>query len=150
MKKERATKEQYERRIFTVQGWIIDGVSEFLIRKQSVAQWNICARTAKRYIKEAFDGIRPDITRTIAEKCEGKIAELEHRKRSLGEKFRNTPEGIRTLNDIDKMIIRLQGIEPPKQIVLQGDKDKPMIFTTPEEREAKIAELIAKATNYKP
>jgi hypothetical protein len=125
-KKNRATKEELEIRIFTIQGWIIEGVSEFLIKKQAKNQWNVCLKTAKRYLKLAFDGIKPDLEITIEEKCAAKIAELNQRKRNMENKFRNTPEGIRALNDIDRMIIRLQSLEPPKRVVLEGDKEKPI------------------------
>jgi hypothetical protein len=123
---DRPTKEEYERRIFTVQGWIIDGISEFLIKKQAVNQWGVCFKTAKRYMKLAFDGIKPDLERTIEEKCAGKIAELEQRKRTMAPAFKNTPIGIRALNDIDKMIIKLQGIEPPKRVQVSGDPLNPL------------------------
>lgn len=125
-KLERATKEELERRIFTVQGWIIDGVQEFLIKKQCTTQWNISFRTAKRYVKEAFDGIKPELERTIEEKRAGKIAELEQRKRTMDEKFKKTPLGIRALNDIDKMIIKLEALEPPRRVQLSTDPDNPL------------------------
>ena len=123
---ERPTAEEYERRIFVVQGWIIEGISEFLIKKQCVSQWKVSFKTAKRYMKLAFDGIKPELERTIEEQCAGKIAELEQRKRAMEQRFRNTPEGIRALNDIDKMIIRLQSLEPPKRIQISGDAQNPL------------------------
>ena len=125
-KKERATNEEIDRRIFTMQGWIIDGVQEFLIKKQAVTQWGVSFKTAKRYMKKAFDGIKPELERTIEEKRAGKIAELEQRKRTMDVKFKNTPLGIRALNDIDKMIIKLEQMEPPRRVQLQGDSDNPL------------------------
>lgn len=125
-KKERATNEEIDRRIFTMQGWIIDGVQEFLIKKQAVTQWGVSFKTAKRYMKKAFDGIKPELERTIEEKRAGKIAELEQRKRTMDVKFKNTPLGIRALNDIDKMIIKLEQMEPPRRVQLQGDPDNPL------------------------
>ena len=138
VKNDRATKEELERRIFTVQGWIIEGISEFLIKKQAVTQWGVSFKTAKRYMKTAFDGIKPELERTVEEKCAGKIAELEQRKRTMDQRFRNTPEGIRTLNDIDKMIIKLQALEPPKRVQISGDPENPLeinqvvVFSLPE------------------
>lgn len=123
---ERPTAEEYERRIFVVQGWIIEGISEFLIKKQAVSQWNVSFKTAKRYMKLAFDGIKPELERTVEEQRAGKIAELEQRKRTMDQRYRNTPEGIRTLNDIDKIIIRLNSLERPRVHVIQGDAEKPI------------------------
>jgi hypothetical protein len=126
IKNDRATKEELERRIFMVQGWIIEGVSEFLIKKQAVTQWGVSFRTAKRYMKTAFDGIKPDLERTIEDKRAGKVAELEQRKRNIEQRFRHTPEGIRVMNDIDKMIIRLESLEPAKELMIKGDAKQPL------------------------
>lgn len=137
-KKPRATNEEIERRIFTMQGWIIDGISEFLIKKQAVTQWKVSFKTAKRYMKLAYDGIKPDLERSIEDKRAGKIAELEQRKRTMDERYKKTPQGIRVLNDIDKIIVRLEGMEKAKRIQLQGDPDNPLeinqvtVFALPE------------------
>lgn len=125
-KSKRATNQELDQRVFTIQGWIIDGVQEFLIKKQAVTQWGVSFRTAKRYVQMADDGLKPSREVTIEDKLARKIAELQQRKRSIEAKHKHTPQGIRALNDIDKMLIRLEAIEPPRRIQLQGDPDNPL------------------------
>ena len=114
--KPKSTAIEKRNRLFTIQGWLFDGVSDRLIVRQIMATWNLGERQAERYVKEAYvtnakiEGI------TLENKRQMKIAEYQHRKRSLDSKFKNTPEGIRVLNEIDKMIDKLEGIELPKNI----------------------------------
>lgn len=125
-KSKRASKQELDIRVLTVQGWIINGVQDFLIKKQAVTQWGVSFKTAKRYLKLAFDELKPDLEKTVEVERSAMIAKLEERARTMEEKFKKTPLGIRALNDIDKMIIRLKAIEPPKKIQLQGDDEKPI------------------------
>jgi len=59
--------------------------------------------------------------------------------------FKGTPAGMSTLLRIEKEINRLRGTYVSQKIVLQGDEDKPIVITNSDEREARIAALIAKA-----
>ncbi len=126
MKKPRCTAIEKGKRLFTIQGWILDGVPDRLIVKQILQQWDIDIRQAERYVKEAYvkwskiDGV------TIENKRQMKIAEYQQRKRNIEPRFKNTPEGIRALNDIDKMIDKLEGLELAKKIQIGGDPENPL------------------------
>jgi hypothetical protein len=149
--KHRASKQELEQRVFKIQGWIIEGVPEFLIKKQAVVQWNISFKTAKRYIQMADDGLKPDRSVSLEDKLARKIVELQQRKRTIEEKSKYTPQGIKALNDIDKMLIRLEAIEPPRRIQIQGDAENPLILGegfTPE-KEARLKALTEKLLNTK-
>jgi hypothetical protein len=128
MKKQRATDIEKSNRIFTIQGWLFDGVSDRLIVRQIIANWGISLRQAERYVKEAYTSNAKIEGITLENKRQMKISEYQHRKRTLDSKFRNTPEGIRVLNEIDKMIDKLEGIERPKQLEVQTVV-KPIEFT---------------------
>jgi hypothetical protein len=118
-KSKRVTKEEKERRIFTVQGWIIEGVHDDFMMRQMRNQWGISSRQAKRYLKSAYSNWKGDEEIDIETKRQAKIAELKHDLRSLKPEFRGTPQGLNAKARIQKMIIRLENIEPPKRINAQ-------------------------------
>lgn len=126
MAKDRATLIEKEKRIFIIQGWIIDGVQDRLIVKQAL-QWGIDVRQAQRYVKEAYaswkkiEGVNLDMKREL------KIAELKQIKRSLKEEYKGTPNGISAVMQVEKEIIKLEGIELPKNIIVQAPV-KPIEF----------------------
>ena len=126
--KNRATDIEKSNRLFTIQGWLLDGVSDRLIVKQTIQQWGLSKRQSERYIREAYIDWQKIEGVTLDMKREMKIAELQQRKRNMDARFKTTPEGIRVLNEIDKIIIRLDGIEPTKRIEVQTSV-KPIEFT---------------------
>ena len=126
--KKRATDIEKSNRLFTIQGWLLDGVSDRLIVKQTIQQWGLSKRQSERYIREAYIDWQKIEGVTLDMKREMKIAELQQRKRNMDARFKTTPEGIRVLNEIDKIIIRLDGIEPTKRIEVQTSV-KPIEFT---------------------
>ena len=130
MAKQRANTVEKEKRIFTIQGWIIDGVQDYLIFKQAKAHWNIADRQIKRYIKEAYDRWKPEAEISIEERRHAKIAELKQLKRGLKEKYKGTPDGIRAIMSVEKEIIRLENITPARKVEISGDPDKPLNVTT--------------------
>lgn len=105
----------YEKRIQMVQSWIIQDIpTDFMIRQMLQQDW--CKeRQARMYIKDAKDRWAKGVSTDIDRERKIKIVELQERKRSLKEEFKGTPRGIRVLNDIDKMIIELQGMNKPIQ-----------------------------------
>ncbi len=122
----KASNIEVEKRIFTIQGWIIDGVQDYLIIKQATTQWNISSRQAKRYLKNAYENWRADESLTVEDKRAAKIAELKQLKRSLQEQYKGTPGGISAIMNIEKEIIKLEGILPPRRLQLSGDSENPL------------------------
>lgn len=94
-KRKRATELEKERRIFTVMGWIIDGVQDYLILKQAKTQWGINLRQAKRYLQMARENWVQDEKVDIETKRNNKIAKLQQLARSLKEEYKGTPQGLR-------------------------------------------------------
>lgn len=126
--KPKATDIEKSKRLFTIQGWILDGVADPLIVKQITQQWNLSKRQAFRYIKEAYTDWHKIEGVTLDMKREMKIAELKQAKRSLQEQYKGTPSGIRALMMVEKEIIKLEGIVLPKELKIQNVV-KPIEFT---------------------
>lgn len=137
----RATKLEVEKRVLTIQSWIIEGVQDNLILKQAKTKWDIGLRQARKYLKKAYENWKQDEEITFEEKRDAKIAELKQLKRSLKPEYKGTPQGIRTIVAVEKEIIRLEGLIVKRIDVTSGGKPLQM---TPEEREARIQELIEK------
>ncbi|MEC4050653.1 hypothetical protein OX284_014535 [Flavobacterium sp. SUN046] len=124
MTKQRATAIEKEKRLFTIQGWILEGVPDRLIVKQITQLWSLDVRQAQRYIKEAYIKWSKIEGVSIEMKKEMKIAELKQLKRSLDAKYKGSPEGIRAIILVEKEIIKLEGLEQPKRIdhTTKGEK----------------------------
>lgn len=125
----KATNDEKERRIFTVQGWIVDGVQDYMIKRQ-IMGWGLSGRQADRYIKLAYERWKPIEEISIEERRAAKIADLKQLRRSLQEKFKGTPEGIRAIMNIEKQIIRLEDITPARRLQLSGDSENPLKIET--------------------
>lgn len=125
-KKPRATAIEKNNRLFTIQGWILDGVPDRLIVKQISPLWKLSVRQSERYIKEAYAEFSKIQGVSIDMKREMKIAEYQQRKRNMDERYKHTPDGIRALNDIDRMIDKLMGLELPKKVQVSGDPESPI------------------------
>lgn len=126
--KPKSTNIEKANRLFTVQGWILDGVADRLIVKQIMQNWNLSKRQSERYIKEAYadwakiEGVNIDMKREL------KIAELKQLKRSLISQHKGTPNGIRAVMMVEREIIKLEGIVLPKELKLQTAVE-PIEFT---------------------
>lgn len=105
----KCTKLEKEKRIFIIQGWIIDGVQDYLILKQAKAQWSIEIRQAREYLKQGYENWKQDKDIDFELKKDAMIAELKQTKRSLKEEHKGTPAGIRAIMAVNKEIIRLEG-----------------------------------------
>jgi hypothetical protein len=116
MKKLRATAIEKSNRLFTIQGWILEGVPERLIVKQVTQMWPIDIRQAERYVKEAYSTWSQIKGVSVEMKRELKIAELKQLKRSLSQEYKGSPAGIRAIMMVEKEIIKLEGIQLPKHI----------------------------------
>ncbi len=118
---------EYEKRVFAVQGWIIEGIQTALIIRQIIsANWCTSQRQAERMLKAARDKwVKvPEAELTVKRKL--KVLELQQLKRSLLGKYKGTPSGIFALMQIEKEIIKLEGLEMPKEHLLKGDTENPI------------------------
>ncbi len=147
----RSSKLETEKRVFTIQGWIINGVPDYLILKKIEQQFKnkdeefIKRRQAKVLLQKAYKIWHEEQEATIEQKRALKISKLKQDARSMGAEFKNTPQGMAVLLNYEKEINKLEALYPTTKIIIQGDKDNPLVITNPEDREARIAELIAKA-----
>lgn len=127
MPKKKTDAVEYEKRIRLVQEWIIDDWPTVDILTQIFTKWGVQERQAKRYISEARLRWSEDNQELVDRKRSMKIVSLKKLKRSLQERFKGTPEGIRAIVAVEKEIIKLDGLTLPKQIAVGGIKDAPPI-----------------------
>lgn len=118
--KQRATKIEKEKRLFIVQGWIIEGIQDNLIVKNIVDRWDLDVRQAQRYVRDAYDSWKKIEGVKIEMKREMKIAKLQQMIRTLKDEYKGTPAGIQAIMSVEKELIKLEGLEIPKQINLQN------------------------------
>lgn len=144
--KPRSSKLVTEQRIFTVQSWIIQGVPDTLILKQAKDQWGIGLRQAKNYLAKAYSDWRESAAASIEEERQAEIGKLQQQKRLMSPEFRNTPAGLRVMLQYDIQIQKLKGVIPPKQHVVKGDEDQPIVIKNSIEAiDHRLAELLKKA-----
>lgn len=122
---ERSSKIEKEKRIFTIQGWIIDGVQDYLIEKQ-IMNWGIGRRQMKRYVGEAYRRWRKDAEITIEQRRDARIAELQQDIRGMDEQFKKTPLGLRTMLSYKKELSKLENLYPIKKVQLSNDPENPV------------------------
>jgi hypothetical protein len=114
--KPKSTAIEIDKRLFTIYGWLLEGVPDRLIVQQILQTYPIGIRQAERYVVDAYkkykkiEGINIEAKREIA------IAGLKQDIRSLRPEFKGTPAGLRAVNAIKKEITKLEGIELPKHI----------------------------------
>lgn len=121
----KASKIEYEKRVFTIQGWIIDGVQDYLIKKQ-VLNWGISKRQSERYISEAYQRWKKDKTIDLDQRRDARIAELQQDIRGMDDKFKKTPMGLRTILAYKKELSKLEDLYPAKRMLHSNDPDNPL------------------------
>lgn len=124
----RATKAETEKRIFTIQGWILDGIQNHLIIKQITTEWDLSDRQAERLIAKAFNTWNEVEGIEVEKKRRMKIAELKQKARSLKNEFKGTPSGLRAVLAYEKEIMKLEGLYLPKEskMTLSNDPENPI------------------------
>ncbi|WP_324069836.1 MAG: hypothetical protein RSE15_04850 [Flavobacterium sp.] len=150
----RSSKEETERRVFTIQGWIINGVPDYLILKNIQNQFQnkdgnyLSRRQAKVLLQKAYTIWQQDQEATIDQKRALKIARLQQEIRSMDEKYKNTPQGMAVKLSYEKEINKLEALYPVKILRLQGDKENPLLGgdTFDESKERRLQELLEKAS----
>tara|TARA_R110002012_G_scaffold190633_1_gene358214 strand:- start:21805 stop:22215 length:411 start_codon:yes stop_codon:yes gene_type:complete len=109
------TKIEKEKRIRDCQQWLIDCMDDRDILKKAQSKWKLSKRQCERYLKEAYDGFRKDQEISIESKRSRRIARLNKMINDLDPQYLKTPAGINAVGRIEKMIIRLEGSESPRQ-----------------------------------
>lgn len=150
----RSSKEETERRVFIIQGWIINGVADYLILKNIQNQFQnkdgnyLSRRQAKVLLQKAYTIWQQDQEATIDQKRALKIARLQQEIRSMDEKYKNTPQGMAVKLSYEKEINKLEALYPVKILRLQGDKENPLLGgdTFDESKERRLQELLEKAS----
>lgn len=151
MSSARSTKLETEKRVFTIQGWILNGVQDYLILKNIQTQFKngsgqfLGLRQAKNLLQKAYRIWQESEEATVEQKRALRIAELKQDIRGMKDVYKGTPQGMTVVNAIKKEISKLEALYPAKTHIIQGDKDNPLVITNSEEREARIAQLVAKA-----
>lgn len=116
----RVSKLEKEKRILTVQSWILDGVQEDFMRKQMKNEWGISTRQSKRYIAAAYQAWKQDSEIDMETRRQAKIADLQQVRRSLKADYKGTPAGIRAIMSVEKQIIRLEPYSVKRVDVTSG------------------------------
>jgi len=145
----KSTKIETEKRVFTIQGWIINGVPDYLILKNiEQSDWGIKRRQAKNLLKKAYEIWHDDQEATVEQKRSLRIAELKQDVRNMSTEFKNTPKGMSVLLSYKKEISKLEALYPATRHIVQGDKENPIVITDTfnEEKEKRLQELLLKAS----
>ncbi|QOR74592.1 hypothetical protein IMZ16_03930 [Cruoricaptor ignavus] len=115
-----------DQRIFTMMGWMIDSVPEYLIKKQAMQSWGISIETARRYYREAHANWRRDRIIDIQAKLDSRIAELQNNLRNMDPKFKNTPQGLKIALAYLKELSKLEGLYPAHRHIHSNDPENPL------------------------
>lgn len=149
----RASKIETEKRVFIIQGWVINGVPDYLILKNIEQQFKdktgiaVGRRQAKNLLNKAYENWQREEASTIEQKRIMRIAELKQDVRNMKDEYKGTPRGMSVVNSIKKEISKLESLYPARTIKVQGDKENPIVVTDDfsVEKQARLDELIAKA-----
>lgn len=145
----KSTKLETEKRVFTIQGWIINGIQDYLILKNIEQEWGVGRRQSKNLLQKAYKIWHEDQEATIEQKRALRIAELKQNIRSMKDQYKGTPQGMTAVNQIQKEINKLEGLYPVNKVMIQGDKSNPIAVTDISDLDSindRIAKLVAKAT----
>lgn len=108
------------KRLRVVQEWILDDYRPVDIIANINSKWGVQERQAKRYISLAVKQFSKEPGELIEMKRKKKILKLQKLARSINEKYKGTPEGVRALLAVEREIITLEGIRPAKQLEVSG------------------------------
>lgn len=118
--RDRVSNVELEKRIRIIQEWIIDDWPYTDIVTQITTKWNVTDRHARRYISQAKSRWTAEESEKTERARAMKVQSLKKLKRSLQERYKGTPQGIQAVLNVEKEIIKLQGLEPPKKIELDA------------------------------
>ncbi|MDP2686754.1 MAG: hypothetical protein Q8O62_06005 [Aequorivita sp.] len=143
--KNRCTKIEKEKRAIQVQDWIIEGSQDNVILRKIKTEWDISLQQARKYLNQAYNNWMPDQRIDIENRRAAKIAELKQDLLSMRDEFKGTPAGMNARARIHKLIIKLEDLEPAKKHKIEATVSHSVL--TPEQRDARIKELMAKFNN---
>jgi len=111
MQKEKADKIEYERRIKTIQEWLLGGETTKAIHANLISNgWCVSERQMFRMIAAARNRWVADENINIAEKRKMAIERLRKIMERMPDDIKNTSGGFRTLLYYEKEINRIEGI----------------------------------------
>ena len=154
----KSSKLETERRIFTIQGWIVSQVPDYLILKYVEQQFknkegNSLSRVqSKSLIRRARELWCQDEKATIEQKRTMAIDGLKQDLRSMKDAYKGTPQGMTAINNIKKEIHKLEALYPARVTIIQGDKENPLVVTDgsfDKDKELRLQELLKKAESMK-
>ena len=117
VKRNRADKLELDRRLFTIQGWILEGVTYMVIIQQILMkEWCTSERHAKRLVKKAHEEWKYEESEELEKKRKKRVHQLEHLSRSVNSKHKGTPAAINAQRSIFKLIKEIEGTGAPKNI----------------------------------
>lgn len=122
----RIDKTEYERRIRTVQEWLVDDWPLGDVMSQIIKKWEVESRQAKRYIKEARERWTKAAQGEIDEKRARRIESLQKLKRSMKPEYVGTPAGMQAQLAVEKVLITLEGSAAPIKVEQSGPNGKPI------------------------
>lgn len=112
---------EYLTRVNKVQGWILQDIPvDLMLRQMDQLGWGSLT-TRYKILGEARDRWIRNLDQDTDTLVKLKLVELQERKRTLKEEYRGTPAGIKALNEIDKMIIDLLGLNKPIQVRVKNE-----------------------------
>lgn len=117
---------EYEKRIRVVQEWILEDWPSCDIVRQINSKWGIEDRQAKRYLAEARKRWVSTEQQVINSRRKLKLESLRKLKRSLQSRYVGTPIGIQAILNVEKEIIKLDGLAPAKKIEHTGKDGQPI------------------------
>lgn len=149
----RASKLETDKRIFTIQGWITNGVPDYLILKNIEQQFKdkngifVGRRQAKNLIEKAYQIWHENEVATVEQKRTLRIAELKQDIRGMKDEYKGTPRGMTVVNQIKKEISKLEALYPARQVVVKGDPESPLILSDGfnEDKQKRLEALLEKA-----
>jgi len=130
----RITKQEKEKRIVRVAEWIIDGLPDYKLLETIKKEWGVTLRQARNYKKWANERIRPQNDFSIEDKRSRKVLEIQKRCMLMGKDFLRTPKGLNAWVNAQKLIIKLEDLEPVKKVQLSGDEENPLAIKWVEEK----------------
>ena len=130
----KATKIEKENRILQIAEAIINGYSDMKILEMIKQNWGLTLRQARNYKKWAYDRLKPTHDESLESKRSAKIAEIQEECRKLDERYRRTPKGLNAWVNAQKLIVKLEDLEPVKKVQLSGDEENPLAVKWVEEK----------------
>ena len=130
----KATKIEKEKRILQVIEAILQGYSDVKIEQLIKQNWKLTIRQARNYKSEAYKRLRRQNDSDIEERREAKIQEIQEKCRLMDEKHFRTPQGLNAYVNAQKLIVKLDDLEPEKKIKLSGDAENPISIVWHEEK----------------